>query len=199
MLRNSDAEALLDQLDAAHDRDAEQIETMLMAFERASPAVRERMRVSGNPCDRQRWLNGYAYGKANQALRFRAEPALELGLLALCVHNFACDFRDDYVVLAHLFYVADRIAADRMALARRIGAFASDEGAQHMVRFAERPERDRALSAFGLHEFQTQEGPEVRSVPLGWTPDQPAPPSDWGRGLVNDLLKKWGARSSKKR
>jgi len=101
VLRNSDAEALLDQLDAAHDRDAEQIETMLMAFERASPAVRERMRVSGNPCDRQRWLNGYAYGKANQALRFRAEPALELGLLALCVHNFACDFRDDYVVLAH--------------------------------------------------------------------------------------------------
>ena len=134
MLRNSDAEALLDQLDAAHDRDAEQIETMLMAFERASPAVRERIRVSGNPCDRQRWLNGYAYGKANQALRFRAEPALELGLLALCVHNFACDFRDDYGVLAHLFYVADRIAADRMALARRIGAFASDEGAQHTRR-----------------------------------------------------------------
>ena len=80
-MRNSDAEALLDQLDAAHDRDAEQIETMLMAFERASPAVRERMRVSGNPCDRQRWLNRYAYGKANQALRFRAEGDKVHGLL----------------------------------------------------------------------------------------------------------------------
>src|SRR5256885_13242792 len=135
---------------------------MLMAFERASPAVRERMRVSGNPCDRQRWLNGYAYGKANQALRFLAEPALELGLLALCVHNFACDFRDDYGVLAHLFYVADRIAADRMALARRIGAFPSDEGAQHMVRLAEQPERDRARLAFWLHAFESQEGDDER-------------------------------------
>ncbi len=188
----SAAESLLQQLDAARERDAEQIEAMLVAYEIESSAVRERMRASGKPCDRQGWLNGYAYGKANQALRFRTERALELGLLALCIHDFACDFRDDYVVLAHLFYVADRIAADRMALARRIGAFASEEVARHMVRFAERAERDRALTAFGLHEFQTPDGPEVRSVPPGWTPEQPEPSSDWGRSIVDGLLKKWG-------
>jgi hypothetical protein len=158
----------------------------------ASPERRDRMRTSGNPCDRQRWLNGYAFGKANEGLRIRDERSLELGLLALCAHDFACDFRDDYFALAHLLYVADRIGVDRIALARRIGGFASDEGAQHLVRFAQRAECDRALAAFCLHEFQTPQGPEVRSVPPGWKPSQPEPQPGWGRALVEGLLNEWG-------
>ena len=182
------------QLDSGDDHPAERIEAVLLAYEKASPEERERMRATGEPCKRQRWLNGYAYGKANEGLRGRAERPLELGLVALCVHDFACDFRDDYFVLAQLFYVADRVGADRIALARRIGALASNEGAQHILGFAQRSDRDRALSAWCLHEFQTPEGPEVRSVPLGWTPDQPPPAHDWALPAIKELLRKWGTK-----
>jgi hypothetical protein len=189
---NTDAEVLLLQLDSASERPAEQIEAMLVAYETALPADRERMRATGKPCDRERWLNGYAYGKANEGLRTRSERALELGLLALSVHNFACDFRDDYFALAHLFYAADRIGSGRVALARRVGSLASKEGAQHMVGFAQRSDRARALSEWNLHEFQTPDGPEVRSVPRGWTPDQPEPPRDWAVSAMKEILRKFG-------
>jgi len=189
---DSDAEALVVQLDGANERPMDQIELMLIEYERAPAAKRDRMRASGKPCDRQRWLNSYAWAKANEGLRSRSERALELGFLALSLHDFACDFRDDYFPLAHLFYAADRIGADRLGLARRAGSLASGRGAQHMIDFAARPDRERALSAFSLHEFQTPDGPEVRSVPFGWTPDQPEPPRDWGVKLVKDLLRKWG-------
>jgi hypothetical protein len=188
------AERLLLQLDSSNERPAEQTEAMLLAYERASPAQRAAMRATGKPCDRQRWLNGYAYGKANEGLRIRVERSLELGLLALCVHDFACDFRDDYFALAHLFYAADRIGADRVALARRIGPLASREGAQHILAFAQRPDGDRALSAWMLHEFQTPEGPEVRCVPPGWTPDQPWAPRDGAVGMIERILRTFGKK-----
>ena len=194
MANKPNAEVLPLQLDSANERPAEQIEAMLVAYEKALPAEREHTRATGKPCDRQRWLNGYAYGKANEGLRTRSERALELGLLALAVHNFAYDFRDDYFVLAHLFYAADRIGADRIALARRISSLASKEGAQHMLGFAQRSDRDRALSAWNLHEFQTPDGPEVRSVPRGWTPDQPAPPRDWAVSAMKEILQEFGDR-----
>jgi hypothetical protein len=52
-------------------------------------------------------------------------------------------------------------------------------GARHILGFATRFDRERALSEWGLYEFLTVEGPEVRSVPPGWTPNQPEPPVDW--------------------
>ena len=182
------------RLDAANERRPEEIEAVLAAYESARPNERERMRASDRPWDRQRWLNGYAGAKANEGLRSGSERTIELGLLALSLHDFACDFRDDYFALALLFYAADRIGTDRLALARRVGKLPSPRGARHITDFAQRSDGERALSAWNLHEFQSADGPLVRSVPPGWTPDQPEPPQDWGLGLVAALLEKWGDR-----
>jgi hypothetical protein len=187
-------ESLLLQLDAEGERPPDHIDALLVAYESATPEERQRMRATGKPCDRQRWLNGYAYGKANVALQTRSERPLQLGLLALSLHEFACDFRDDYFVLAHLFYAADQIGSDRLALAARIGSLSSTAASQHMLGFAARPASARALSTWRLHEFQTADGPEVRSVPPGWTPDQPEPPRDWAVNAIKDLLRKFGDR-----
>jgi hypothetical protein len=187
-----DAIQALHRLDESSEPTPREIETVLETYERAGRSDRKQMRISASPCQRQRHLGAYAGAKGNQALRTGLERDVVLGLLALSLHDFACDFRDDYFALAVLFHAADRRGLKRLRIAKRVGSLSSREGARHILRFAKLPDEKRALSELLLHEFDTPDGPEVRGVPPGWAPDQPVPTKGWAKGLIDRLLAKWG-------
>jgi len=90
-----------------------------------------------------------------------------------------------------LSHATDRWDLGRVRIAKRIASLSSKEGARHILHFANLPAEKRALSEWLLHEFETPDGPEVRAVPPGWTPDQPVPPRAWAKSMIDSLMAKW--------
>ena len=126
-------------------------------YSAASDAERQEIRASV-PDEARLLVLGFSDRLSILAVRSGDTKYVLLALLAHAIEDFAYDPRENFIRLALVNHVAERMGMNAESLFGRAGSLASEGAAAHFDSFAKRNPALKSLAAMGIKEVMTDEG-----------------------------------------